>query len=78
MDEGGGEGGKEEGGEDRTISAHVGVLPLRQRDEGLLDNLRRCPPQHVVRTAGLVVGSYRERGEPINKSINQSINQTQG
>ena len=39
----------------RRSLLHVGVLDVPQRDERLLDGLRRRPLQHVVRPARLVV-----------------------
>jgi len=36
---------------------HVGVGDVGDRDEGLLDGLRGGPLEHVVRSAGLVVGA---------------------
>lgn len=39
-------------------SAHVGVLPLSEGHVGLLDHLRRCPAQDIVRPARLVIGSW--------------------
>lgn len=47
-------------------SAHVGVPPVCEGDVGLLHHLRRRPPQHVVRPAGFVVGSWEDSGHTVS------------
>lgn len=43
------------------LFSHVLIVDLVQRNKRFLDGLGRAPPEDVMRTAGLVVGSWEEK-----------------